>query len=169
MQKERNIFMDQEMFKDVVVFSMSEPGAMGPNDMTFYKKNGKSFSVDYKDEKTSYTKIKEWFPALNGCYWNGPMSTEAASVTTIKIGGSGRETAITSGWAHIYLGFGNHLVVKREFYQEMRTLFQEYDNCDITFGWPEILDKNKFSERIPEIEKAFYRQEGALFEYLCNE
>lgn len=48
-------------FEDIVVFSVSEPGAMGPNDKTFYKKTGKSFSVDYKNEITPYSKIKEFF------------------------------------------------------------------------------------------------------------
>ena len=30
--------MNKKDFEDIVMFSVSEPGAMGPNDMTFYKK-----------------------------------------------------------------------------------------------------------------------------------
>ena len=40
----------KEDFEDIVVFSVSEPGAMGPNDMMFYKSNGESFSIDYQNE-----------------------------------------------------------------------------------------------------------------------
>ena len=36
--------LEKEMFDDIVVFSVSEPGAMGPGGvMTFYKKMGSVF------------------------------------------------------------------------------------------------------------------------------
>ena len=40
--------LKEDMFKDIVLFSFSEPGAMGPGGiMTLYKKTGESFSVNY--------------------------------------------------------------------------------------------------------------------------
>lgn len=87
---------------------------MGPNDMTFYKRNGKSFSLDYMSEDTSYSQIKEVFPVLKDCYFDGPMKREMLMSKTMIIGGSpdDRETCVADGWKHIYLDVGNHLIVK---------------------------------------------------------
>lgn len=41
------------------------------------------------------------------------------------------ETCIPKGWCHIYLDFGNHLTVKKEFYRAVREIFKDKDNCDI--------------------------------------
>lgn len=57
---------------------MSEVDAMGPNDITFYKANGSSFSVDFKPEGM-YAKLKEVFPLLCECYFDGPMKNEKAA------------------------------------------------------------------------------------------
>ena len=53
--------ISKEDFEDVVIFSVSEPGAMGPNDMTFYKKTGESFFVDYKMKKHHIPKLMSFF------------------------------------------------------------------------------------------------------------
>lgn len=146
--------ISKEDFEDIVVFSVSEPGAMGPNDMTFYKKTGESFSVDYKNEKTSYSKIKEFFPVLADCRWNGATKAERYNVQEIVIGNSSKalETQVASGWRHIYLGYGNHIAVKIELYMAVREIFEQYDYCEVTFGWPEILKKTDFKDKIPDLE-----------------
>lgn len=142
---------------------MSEAGAMGPNDMTFYKKGGESFAIDYKSEETPYSELRECFPLLKECYWNGPMKSDSASAFTIVIGGSedDKKTHMPEGWQHIYLDYGNHLIVKKELYYEVkRILADNYregkTNCDVTSNWVEMLDKVKFGERIDEIEKAYH-------------
>ena len=57
--------LEKEMFDDIVVFSVSEPGAMGPGGvMTFYKKNGECFSVDYLSETTPYASIINLFSVV---------------------------------------------------------------------------------------------------------
>ena len=39
-------------FEEVVAFSVSEPGAMGPNDIGFFMKDGKRFRLNYQSDKT---------------------------------------------------------------------------------------------------------------------
>lgn len=155
--------MNKKDFEDIVVFSMSEAGSMGPNDMTFYKKGGESFTIDYKSEETPYSELRECFPLLKECYWNGPMKSDSVSAFTIVIGGSedDKETHVPEGWRHIYLDYGNHLIVKKELYYEVKNILSDNyregkTNCDVIFTWVEMLDKVKFWERIDEIEKAYH-------------
>lgn len=154
--------MNKKDFEDIVVFSVSEPGAMGPNDMTFYKKGGEAFTIDYKSEETPYDELRECFPLLKECCWNGPIKSESASLRTIVIGGSedDKETHVPEGWKHIYLECGNHLACKQELYYEVKSILADNymagkDDCDVTFHWVEMLDEVKFGERIDEIEKAY--------------
>lgn len=136
----------KDLLRDIVAFSFSEPGAMGLRDMTFYKSTGESFTVDYMSDDVSYSKLKEYFPVLQDCYWNGPMKTEVAHFTTIVIGGAptDKETKVAKGWSHIYLDFGNHLTVNTEFYDTVKEIIQGKDNCDITFDWPLMFNEAKF-------------------------
>ena len=153
--------LKKEWFDDVIVFSFSEPGAMGPNNMRLYKRNGEWFEVDYLSEETPYSMIKEYFPVLKECYWNGPMRNEAAAISTIVIGGSSddRETCVAEGWKHIYLDYGNHLAVKKELFYAVKDAFYKKNKCDITFEWSDILNQAGFSEKINEIESDYYEQE----------
>ena len=87
-------------FEDVVIFFFSEPGAMGPNNMKFYKRNGESFSVNYMSEDMPYSRLKELFPVLKDCYFDGSMKREKIMAPTIVIGGSPdeRETCLFRLW-----------------------------------------------------------------------
>ena len=142
--------MDKKMFEDVVVFSVSEPGAMGPNDMTFYKKTGDTFTIDYKSDETPYSEIKEAFPMLQECFWNGPARGEKECEGTIVIGRANhdRRTRVAPGWKHIYLDYGNHLVVREELYEVLLETVEGKRNCDITFWWTDILKEKNFSSKI---------------------
>ena len=67
--------LTKEMFQDVIAFFVSEWGAMGPNGtMGFYTRSGEYFQVNYLSEETPYQKVKEYFPALQGCCWNARES-----------------------------------------------------------------------------------------------
>lgn len=153
--------LDRKLFEDVVVFSFSEPGAMGSNDMRFYKRSGETFVVDYKSEETPYSMLKEFFPVLRDCYWDGPMRNEAAALGTIVIGGSpdDKETCVADGWRHIYLDYGNHIAVKKELYYAVKDIFYSKNNCDITFQWSDMLAEADFAKKIDEHIKAYYKQE----------
>lgn len=153
--------LEREMFKDIVAFTFSEPGAMGANGMmTFYRKNGESFTVNYLSNETPYGKIKELFPELKECYWNGPMRKEPAAFKTIVIGGSpdDKETTIPKGWRHIYLDFGNHLTVKAEIYAFVKVLFRNEENCNILVNWTRMLDEAEISSKIPDLVTSFDEQ-----------
>ena len=67
----------KEMFKDIAFFTLAEPGAMGVgNLMEFITAEGEEFSLFFSEEMP-YSKVKEYFPALDDCYWNGPESDES--------------------------------------------------------------------------------------------
>lgn len=76
---------------------------------------------------------------------------------TIVIGGSPdeRETCVADGWKHVYLDYGNHLVVRKQFYYAVKEMFGEINNCDLTFSWDEILDKSEFAVKVDEIERLY--------------
>ena len=144
--------MNKEMFNDVVVFMMSEVGAMGPNNFEFYKKNGESFVIEYRNPDTPYSLMKECFPMLKDCYFNGPMKNEAASFFTIVIGDRGEETRVADGWKHYYLDVGNHLVIKEEYYDAVYDIIKDVENYIVTFEWVEMLNSAGLKERISEID-----------------
>ena len=112
-------------------------------------------------EDTPYSKIKELFPTLTECYFDGPTKRERIMSRTIVIGGSpdDKETCVADGWKHIYLDFGNHLIVRKEFYYEIKELFSNTENHELTFAWDKILSKTDFCDRVDEIEKAYLEQE----------
>lgn len=142
--------INKEMFEGVIAFSFSEPGAMGPNDCTFYKSNGESFSVDYLSEETPYSMLKEYFPVLLDCYWNGPMKDETKTDDEYVIGVSDADnsTQIPHGWKHIYVGYGNHIIVKAELYNFVEDILKNEDCCDVAFCWTDMLDKAEVITRI---------------------
>ena len=54
-------------------------------------------------EETPYDELRECFPVLKECYWNGSMKSETTCLEAIVIGGSDKETRVPEGWRHIYL------------------------------------------------------------------
>ena len=141
--------LTKEMFQDVIAFFVSEWGAMGPNGtMGFYTRSGEYFQVNYLSEETPYQKVKEYFPALQGCCWNGPMKTDRAFPFTIVIGDdAGESTRIPDGYRHIYLDMGNHLCVREELFGYVKKFFQDKENVELTFGWQDILAEAKIEEK----------------------
>lgn len=60
--------LSKELFEDVIVYRMSEVGAMGSNGtLTCLKKTGESFTLDYLSEETPWPEIKKNFPGIDGC------------------------------------------------------------------------------------------------------
>lgn len=136
---ERSTIMElnKKLFEDVVIYSMAEPGAMGAYGMmAFVTETGEMFDLNYFDDDTKYSKIKDNFPALKDCYWNGPMAEQKRN-GVIFYGDnpdSCKHTEITKGWKHIYMGFGNHLVVREDKYEvflnainDLKTEIEIYD------------------------------------------
>lgn len=153
--------LTKELFKDIIAYRLSEPGAMGPaRTIEFLKRTGESFEIDYGQEETSWKKVKENFEEMNRCIFNGPMKNEVTSSNTIIIGMSENEenayTKIRPGWKHFYLDFGNHLVVKNEYFLEFRDIFKNVENIDRTFDLVKIIHKTDFFKRIDFIEREFH-------------
>ena len=130
--------LTKEMFENIIVMFVSEPGAMGPNTMEFMNDSGEVISVAYTVDDT-YEILREVFPLLKECRWDGPMENEKDSSGGIRIGGGLLETRVPEGWSHLYLDVGNHLAIKNEYYEKAMNILKDYSNIDITFEWGKIL------------------------------
>lgn len=102
----------KEMFKDIAFFTLAEPGAMGVgNLMEFITAEGEEFSLFFSEEMP-YSKVKEYFPALDDCYWNGPESDESCRTEFVfylsKDERNFKHTKPPKNYTHLYEGFGNH-------------------------------------------------------------
>ena len=153
----------QKDFKEVIAFSVSEPGAMGPNDIGFFLKNGSFFRLDYKiNSQTPWNRIREWFPTLKECFFNGARKNEIESLYTVVIGAEvdEKKTHIPPGWRHVYLDMGNHLVIKEEYYHEVMRLIGKKSKIDLAFSWEGFLSRTDFTERIDEIETAYWEEKA---------
>lgn len=64
--------INKNLFSDIIIYTIAEPGAMGAaNSMEFVNKKGEGFMFTLGEE-IEYSELKELFPALKDCYWNGP-------------------------------------------------------------------------------------------------
>lgn len=135
--------LTKEMFENIIVMFVSEPGAMGPNTMEFMNDSGEVIDVAYTVENT-YEILREAFPLLKECRWNGPMANEKDSIGGIKIGGGEFSTKVPEGWKHVYLDVGNHLAIKSEYYEKAMNILKNYPNIDITFEWNKLLLEGGF-------------------------
>lgn len=136
--------LTKELFEDVIVYRISELGAMGPAyTLECLKMNGEHFVLNYISDKTPWEEIKKNFPGINGCKFNGPVREEESEVST----------RVNSGWKHMWLGYGNHLVCKEELYSELKEIFKDMDNCDITFDLVEKLHEVGFTDHLNEMEE----------------
>ena len=106
--------LKKEMFDKVIIFSIAEPGAMGAGGwMDFVTEDGEKFSLDYFSEKTLWESVKKCFPMLAECYFRGPAKRETMIPSELYDRGI-KYTTVADGWKHIYLGYGNHLVVRED-------------------------------------------------------
>lgn len=123
--------LSSELFNDVVIYTIAEPGAMGsPCLMEFVKDNGECFSLYYGDE-IPYSYIMDKFPALEGCFWNGPMPDERNDGEVVLYTNFDQNyrsvTRVANGWKHVYTGYGNHLLVKEEYFLVFKKYLSQYE------------------------------------------
>ena len=145
--------LNKILFQDVIIYRVSEPGAMGPSGtITCFSKDGESFTLDYTSAETPWEEIKKCFPAIDGCRFDGPTKQEEPFINLIVIGRrlDDESTHVNEGWKHMWLDFGNHLVCREEYY-ELKNIFCDMDYCEITFDWDKRLREIKFAERLDEI------------------
>lgn len=124
--------MDKIFFENVFIFLMAEPHAMGIGGrISFMNEMGEFRCFDYLTAETPYEEIKEAFPALQGCKWNGPMpgdETKDEIVLFIGENNLNMQTRVNEGWHHMYLGFGNHLVVREDKWPEFCKSISDLSN-----------------------------------------
>lgn len=154
-----DVKFSKEMFRDVIIFSVSESDANIPNIMTFYRATGESFSVDCT-QKERYEGVKEVYPILKKCYWNGPMKNEVELLFlgVPKLLPGQQFTTVPERMRHIYLNCGNHLVVQEEYYYAVRKILKGKSDEDIISNWTNYLDEADFVSQLDECQKSFYQR-----------
>lgn len=138
----RRRFMDTNKFKDVIIFAFAEPGAIGAGGIIkFFTDKGETFGLNYLSEETPYGEIKEAFPVLKDCRFNGPMAARPANapqeiVIYTDADNMNINTRVAEGWRHIYTGVGNHLVIKAEIFDEFSEAISDLtEEVDIYCEW----------------------------------
>lgn len=137
--------ISSERFKDVVIYTIAEPGAMGaPCLMEFVTKNSECFSLFY-DDKITYADIKSKLPALEGCFWNGPMPDEKTDGEIVLFANDDEKnsniTRVANGWKHIYTGCGNHLIIKDIYFPIFNKYISQYESpVEIYCSWQKHID-----------------------------
>lgn len=134
--------MDANKFKEVIIFALAEPGAMGAGGIIeFFTEKGETFCFNYLSEETSYKKIKEAFPVLKDCRFNGPMAARPENapreiVLYPDADNMNIKTRVAEGWRHIYMGFGNHLVIREDHFEEFSAAISDLEEeVDIYGKW----------------------------------
>ena len=133
------------MFKDVVIFSFSEPGALGDGGyIDCITDRGEDFSICYLSEETPWNEVKNCFPVLKECCFNGspPLESRRNEPKEIVIyldeSDIHKPTRVARGWSHIYMGFGNHLVIRDDHYLRFQKCISDLvHEVDIYVKWHE--------------------------------
>lgn len=141
----------KKMFKDIAFFTLAEPGAMGVgNLMEFITAEGEKFSLFFSEEMP-YSKVKEYFPALVDCYWNGPESDESCRTEFVfylsKDERNFKHTKPPKNYTHLYEGFGNHICIRKDYYPVVEPIIRDLIEKNELVNWytrtGEIIDAIK--------------------------
>lgn len=126
------------IFRNIVLFTVSEPGAMGaPDILEFLTASGEYFYIDITNPRTSYDKLKECFPILDNCCFDGLS-----------------HTTIDENYEEIYLGFGNHLIINKKYLNLAEKHIGCFVSANEAYMWeeklPDIIAELKAKEDINE-------------------
>ena len=95
--------LTKELSEKIYFFKIAEGGAMGsPGDITFITKDGGMYGFNYIYADTTFDDVRAFFPTITKCMF----------------GMFGEGNIGPKGWKYVNLGFGNHLLVKDEIYDE---------------------------------------------------
>ena len=133
------------LFDDIIAYTVAEPGAMGlPSTMEFISNKGEHFLISFDD--IPFAEIKKAFTsaALHECFFNGPKKydeTEGEVVLYLNDERkNNRETRVAPGWHHVYMGAGNHLVIKEEYYCLFDKCMQDKSPSEIYCTWDDYIE-----------------------------
>ena len=135
----------KKMFKDIAFFTLAEPGAMGVgNLMEFITAEGEEFSLFFSEEMP-YSKVKEYFPALDDCYWNGPESDESCRTEFVfylsKDVRNFKHTKPPKNYTHLYEGFGNHICIRKDYYPVVEPIIRDLIEKNELVNWYKRTEK----------------------------
>lgn len=135
------------LFDNIIAYTVAEPGAMGfSNSMEIVDDKGKYFVISF--DEIPFASVKKFFPALADCIFNGPMPGETVEDGEIVIYPNNnddkncrRTTRDAKGWKHIYIGAGNHLIIKEEIFPLLAKYIQNKSPSEIYATWDEHIDE----------------------------
>lgn len=137
------------LFDNIIAYTVAEPGAMGlASSMELISNKGEHFLICFDD--IPFSDIKKAFvsAALHECFFNGPMPGEAVEEGEIVIFPNSnddkncrRTTRVARGWKHIYMGAGNHIVIKEETFPLFAKCLQDKSPSEIYATWDEHIDE----------------------------
>lgn len=120
--------------QDVVFFSLAEEGAMGcpGNIFLAVKSKDKMKWYSYNTMEHCYEELVQKFPAFR----------------EFNPGLFGMVSSVPEGWKHVYLGFGNHLLVREDYYQDFQEQIAEFQDAgEIYANWMKIAENLLGNER----------------------
>lgn len=138
-----------ETFENVVAYILSEPGAMGCSGTVHCLNNdGSVFAVDYREEQTSWERLKEYFAAINGCRFFGPAKDVDICNSVLFIGFSKGTTYINEGWKEICFDCGNHFIVREKDAKAFLDLFNGLTPCEVICDGFDIVRKEELYKQL---------------------
>lgn len=137
------------LFDNIIAYTVAEPGAMGlASSMELISNKGEHFLISFDD--IPFSDIKKAFvsAALHECFFNGPgpmpnVAEKGEGEIVIYPPSSdeknSRTTHVADGWHHVYMGAGNHLIIKEEIFPLLAKYIQNKSPSEIYATWYEFL------------------------------
>lgn len=116
--------LTQESFKRAVAFAASVPGAMGTPGIIEIVTDQEVYYADYVNGDVTFDDLCRIFPVFDKC----------------QFGDFGEKSMVPNGWDYVYLGMGNHLVLREDIAEKV---FEKIDRNgypeDIYASWRNIV------------------------------
>jgi hypothetical protein len=113
----------KDILDGTTFFQLAEGGAMGESGgIVFLTEEGKVYHANYCFGDLTKETMERAFPVLAECVF----------------GLFGRESKTPAGWVYVYLGVGNHLIVRADYYVEFEPMTKQYKSLgDLYQHWLE--------------------------------
>ena len=163
--------LSKKMFKDVVAYIFSEPGAMGLNGtIECLKASGEIFRISYLDEETNWNVVKENFEGMNECIFNGPHPNVVYSGNVMAIGRNNNiVTTINEGWREICFDAGNHFVCKEEYARGFIDFFKGMESYEIVCDGMRKIKEANFMDSLDSIADKPSSTKGKIIGWNINQ
>lgn len=101
----------KDILDGTTFFQLAEGGAMGePGGVTFMTEDGKVYHANYCFGNLKRKTMEEAFPVLSECRFKM----------------FGYDSEVPAGWVYVNLFMGNHLIVRKDYYERFEPLITEY-------------------------------------------